>query len=174
MLHDMLLALGALPQAMPFTEAQAAFAKGALDGQEGPPTALAAARAGVGGQRHLTNWGAIGDAMVFAVRKALWDAWSETERETARRTAQQAIAETGALAREEAAVRQLAQNGMAIVRITAAGHDAFRAAVKDVNARWREAIGSDISTLADQALAKMATSTRDEIRRVPAESTRSN
>lgn len=155
MLHDMLLALGALPQAMPFAEAQAAFANGALDGQEGSPTALAAARAFASGQRQLTAWGATGDAMVFAVRTALWDGWSEPEREAVRRAARQAIAETGALAREEAAVRRLAQNGMAVVRITAAGHDAFRAAVKDVVARWREAIGGDVVGLAERALAEM-------------------
>ncbi len=141
MLHDMLLALGALPQAMPFAEAQVAFASGALDGQEGMPTALAAARGALSGLRHLTAWGAIGDAMVFAVRKSLWDGWSEPQREAVRRAALLAIAETGALAREEAALRRLGQNGMAVVRITAAGHDAFRAAVADVSARWRGAIG---------------------------------
>lgn len=155
MVHDVLLALGALPQAMPFAEAQAAFANGALDGQEGMPTALAAARAVASGQRNLTAWGAIGDAMVFAVRKPLWDGWSEPQRDAVRRAAQQAIVETGTLAREKAAVLRLAQNGMAVVRITAAGHDAFRAAIRDVSARWREAFGSDVASLADKALAEM-------------------
>jgi TRAP-type C4-dicarboxylate transport system substrate-binding protein len=155
MLPDVLLALGAFPQAMSFVEAQAAFAKGALDGQEGSPTALAAARAVASGQRHLTEWGAIGDAMVFAVRKSLWDGWSEPEREAVRLAASKAIAQTGALAREEAAVRRLAQDGMAVVRITAAGHEAFRAAVKDITMRWREAIGADIVAIAERALAEM-------------------
>lgn len=155
MVHDTLLALGALPQAMPFAEAQVAFSKGALDGQEGPPTSLSAARAAESGQRYLTDWGAIGDAMVFAVRKPLWDGWSEPQREAVRRAARQAIDETGALAREDAAVLRLAQNGIAVVRITAAGHDAFRAAVTAVHARWREAIGADIVALADKALAEL-------------------
>ena len=69
LVHDLLLALGALPQTMPFTQAQAAFASGMLDGQEGPPSALAAARAAMGGVRHLTHWGAIADVMVFAVSR---------------------------------------------------------------------------------------------------------
>lgn len=154
LVHDLLLALGALPQSMPFTQAQAAFANGALDSQEGLPSALAAARAAIGGVRHLTQWGAIADVMVFAVRKTLWTAWSEAERETARRTAQQAIAEVGALAREDAAIRQLARNGVAVVRITAAGHEAFREAARNVHARWRETIGEDVVALAEAAARK--------------------
>jgi TRAP-type transport system periplasmic protein len=173
-LHDLLLALGALPQAMSFAEAQAAFANGKLDGQEGTPTALAAARAVASGQRHLTRWGAIGDAMIFAVRKALWDGWNESQRQTVRRAAQQAIAETGALAREEDAMRRLAQNGMAVVRITAAGHDAFRAAVQEVSTRWREAFGSDVASLADKALAEMPSGAKEPVRRSGGEPTRSN
>ena len=53
----MLLALGALPQAMPFAEAQAAFASGALDGQEGTPPRSRQRAIGAGGQRHLTRVG---------------------------------------------------------------------------------------------------------------------
>lgn len=152
LLHDALSALGALPQAMPFTQAQAALSSGALDGQEGPPSALAAARVAVGGQRHLTLWGAIGEAMLFAVRKSLWEQWSEAERESVRRAAHQAIAETDAPAREDAAVRKLAQNGIAVVRITSAGHDAFRSGVREASARWRNAIGDDVVSLAEETL----------------------
>ena len=153
MLHETFLALGAMPQAMPFAAAQAALASGALDGQEGTPAALAAARIGAGGQRHLTAWGAIADAMVFAIRKPLWESLSEPQREIVRRSAQQAIGETGASSRQQAATRRLAENGMAIVRITAAGHEAFRAEVAGVYARWRDAIGTDIVELAEKALA---------------------
>ena len=152
LVHDLLLALGALPQAIPFTQAQAAFASGTLDGQEGPPSALAAARAAIGGIRHLTDWGAIADAMVFAVRKTLWSAWSEADRAAARTAAERAITATAPLLREDAAVRQLAAHGVAVVRITPAGHDAFRATVRNVEARWREAIGSDVVALAESAL----------------------
>ena len=162
MLHEMLLALGALPQAMPFAEAQGEFAKGTLDGQEGPPTALAAARAAASGQRYLTGWGAIGDAMVFVVRKALWDVFTEPERENVRRAARLAITDAGAVAQEDAAVRRLGQNGVGVIRITAAGHDAFRAAVRDVSARWRGAVGSEIVKLADDTLAETAISARGE------------
>ena len=151
--HEMFLALGALPQAIGFAQAQAALASGALDGQEGNASALASARIGAGGQRHLMLWGAVADVMVFAVRKPLWDALSPAQRDTVHRTALRAIADTDVRGREEAALRKLSQNGVAIVRITAAGHDAFRAAVKDMRARWREAIGTDIVALAEKAVA---------------------
>jgi TRAP-type C4-dicarboxylate transport system substrate-binding protein len=154
LLHDVLSALGATPRTMPFVDAQAAFAKGGLDGQEGLPTALAAARAGAAGQKHLTQWGGIADAMIFAVRKPVWEAWSEAQREAARRAAKQAIEEAGARAREQAAMRQLSRNGVAIVRITRAGHAAFRDAVRDVAARWRNTVGEDVVSLAEQALAR--------------------
>ena len=152
LVHDLLLTLGALPQAMSFTQAQAAFASGTLDGQEGPPSALAAARAALGGIRHLTDWGAIADAMVFAVRKAVWTAWSEAERIAALKAAERAIAAAMALSREDAAVRQIGAHGVAVVRITPAGHDAFRAAARNVIARWREAVGGDVVALAESAL----------------------
>jgi TRAP-type C4-dicarboxylate transport system substrate-binding protein len=96
----------------------------------------------------------VADAMVFAVRKPLWDDLSPSQQDALRRTAAQAIAETDARARQEAAVRRLSQNGIAVVRITAAGHEAFRAAVGDLRTRWRGAIGDDVVTLAERAVAQ--------------------
>jgi TRAP-type C4-dicarboxylate transport system substrate-binding protein len=137
---------------MGFAQAQAALASGALDGVEGLPTALASARSAVAGQRHLLLWGAVADAMVFAVRKPLWSSLSADQQEQLRRSAAQAIAETGARARQEAAVRMLSQNGIAVVRVTAAGHEAFRGATAEMRARWRGAIGEEIVTLAERAV----------------------
>jgi TRAP-type C4-dicarboxylate transport system substrate-binding protein len=153
LLHDTLLALGCLPQAMSFRDALTAFAQGTLDGQEGAPSALAAARAGAGGLRHLTDWGAIADAIVFAVRKPVWDTWSEARREAVRSAARRAIEEAAPLERDAAAVRQLSRNGVALVRITPAGHEAFRTAVEPVLQRWREAVGADIVERAERAIA---------------------
>ena len=111
MLPDVLLALGAFPQAMPFAEAQAAFAKGALDGQEGSPTALAAARAVASGQRHLTQWGAIGDAMVFAVRKSYGTAGASGARSSRLRRARR-LPDRALVARNRCATARW--NGMAV------------------------------------------------------------
>ena len=82
----------------------------------------------------------------------LRSAWSEADRLAARTAAERAITATAPLLREDAAVRQLAAHGVAVVRITPAGHDAFRATVRNVEARWREAIGSDVVALAESAL----------------------
>lgn len=151
LLHDLLLALGALPRSMSFADAQAAFGNRTLDGQEGRPTSLAAARAGASGLGHLTLWGAVADAMVFIVRKPVWDTLDPAQREALRGAAQQAIEQTGTPAREAAAVEQLARSGVALVRLTPAGHAAFRARAQGVLARWREAIGERIVELAESA-----------------------
>ncbi|HVE50822.1 MAG TPA: TRAP transporter substrate-binding protein DctP [Casimicrobiaceae bacterium] len=153
LLQDLLLALGALPQSMSFKDAQEGFARGELDGQQALPTVLAAARAGAIGQRHLTDWGAVGDAMLFAVRKNLWDRLDVSQRALVRRSAEEVAAKSNALAGEAAAVEQLARNGVAVVRITRAGHAVFRTNVAGIYARWRDAIGADIVTLAESALA---------------------
>jgi TRAP-type C4-dicarboxylate transport system substrate-binding protein len=155
LVHDLLLALGAQPQAMPFTQAQAAFTKGELDGQEGLPSALAAARAPASGQKHLTDWGAIAEVMLFAVRKPVWEGWSDADREAVRGAALRAIAETDAISHEAEAMRRLSRSGMSIVRITPAGHRAFRSAVADVDRRWRASIGDEVVLLAEQALANV-------------------
>jgi len=152
LVQELFVALGAKPQSLSFREAQAAFANGTLDGQEGLPTALAAARVAASGQRHLTDWGAIGDAMVFAVRKPVWDAWTQPQREAVRQAALRAIAEADAAGREDQALRELAAAGLAMVRITAAGHAAFRDAVREHHTRWRAAVGSDVVQLAENAL----------------------
>ena len=152
LLRDVVLALGAAPQSMGFADAQAAFARGTLDGQEAMPTVLAATRIDAAGQKHVADWRAVADVMVFAVRNELWQRWPEATRATVRAAAGEAIRAAAALAREEAALKQLAQSGIAVVRTTAAGHAAFRAATRTADARWREAIGADIVALAEQAL----------------------
>ena len=156
LLHDLLLALGAVPQAMSFREAQAALASGALDGQEGSPSSLAMSRGAPAGHRpaYLTDWGAVADAMVFAVRKPAWDAWSEEQRVRVREAAQRTITETDALARDAAAIAALGRNGVALVRITPAGHAAFREAAAQVDARWRDAVGRELVEQAEAIVAR--------------------
>ena len=152
LMRDVVLALEAAPQSMGFADAQAAFARGTLDGQEAMPTVLAATRIDAAGQKHVADWRAVADVMVFAVRNELWQRWPDATRATVRAAAGEAIRAAAALAREEAALKQLAQSGIAVVRTTAAGHAAFRAATRTADARWREAIGADIVALAEQAL----------------------
>jgi TRAP-type C4-dicarboxylate transport system substrate-binding protein len=153
LLQDVLRALGAVPQSMPFAEAQAAFAVGRLDGQEGPPSALAAARVVARGQRHVTDLGGIADAMVFAVRAGTWSAWSPAQRERAQAAAERAIAETKALEAEQSALRQLAAQGASVLRLTAAGQQAFRVAAREADVRWRATVGAEVVEAAERAVA---------------------
>ena len=76
-------------------------------------------------------------------------------RAAAREAAGQAAREAMAADREEAALAELAHNGVTITRMTPAGHAAFRAAVRDVYTRWTPAIGAPLVEAA-QAAARAA------------------
>jgi TRAP-type C4-dicarboxylate transport system substrate-binding protein len=159
LLQDVLRALGARPQTLPFAQAQAALAKGELDGQEGAPSALAAARVVAVGHGHVTDLGGIAEAMAFGVRATVWNAWTPAQRERARRDAAQAVGDVNALAREQAALRDLAAQGASLLRLTAAGQQAFRIAAQSADVRWREVVGRDVVDLAERALASVPAST---------------
>jgi len=136
--------LGARAEAMSLTDAQAAFAAGTLDGQEATATTLAATRIAASGQKYVTRWDAFGDVLVFAVRKSIWDRWSEAQRAAARESALAAAREAAPLAREDAALVGLTKQGVTLVRPTAAQRAAFRGAVEAVWTKWTNAIGPDI------------------------------
>ena len=152
-LIDVYIALGALPQAMSYADAQAAFASGRLDGQDAMPTALAASQIYAYGQRFALRWGAFADVMVFAVRKATWDAWPEDRRALVRAAAEQAARETNAPAREEMALAELTKQGVTIVRPSAAQRAALRTSAAPAIAVWRAAVGEDLVAAAEAAVA---------------------
>lgn len=150
---ETLAALGARPTAMSFAAAQAAFASGELDGQEAPATTLAATRAAALGQKYVTRWGAFNDAMLFAVRRAVWERWSDDQRSAVRAAALTAAGEAGALAREDAALAELTKQGVTLVRPTSAQRAVFRAAAEPVWVRWTPQIGQDIVDAAEASVA---------------------
>ena len=96
MVIDTFAALGARGEAMAFAEAQAALAAGTLDGQEALPTTLVATRIGATAQKFVTRWGAFADVMIFAVRRPVWDGWSDAQRSAVRAAADTAAAEAQA------------------------------------------------------------------------------
>jgi TRAP-type C4-dicarboxylate transport system substrate-binding protein len=151
---DFYLALGALPQSLGYAQAQAAFAAGTLDGQDAMPTALAATRAYATGQKFVTRWGALADAMVFAVRKAAWDAWPEERRLRVRAVAERIAREADALPREEAALAQLTKEGVTIVRLSSAQRSAMRDAAQPAIAKWEATVGADVVEVARSAVAR--------------------
>ncbi len=145
--------LGMRASAMSATDAQAAFADGSLDGQEGPATTLAATRITPLGLRHVVRWGGQADAMVFSVRRAVWNGWDERLRERARTAAAEAAREAAALPREDDALAALVRQGVTIARPAPAQRAAFRAAVQPVWTKWTSALGADLVQAAEAAVA---------------------
>ncbi|MEO8751496.1 MAG: TRAP transporter substrate-binding protein DctP [Casimicrobiaceae bacterium] len=150
-------ALGARATAMGLADAQAALIAGALEGQEAPPSTLAAARFAAFGQKFVTRWGAFADVMVFAVRRGTWDAWNEAQRALVRGAAIDVARESAVLQREEAALAELTKQGVTIVRLGAAQRAAFRAAAQPVWSKWTAPIGPDLVRAAEAAVALPAT-----------------
>ena len=153
MVLDTFTALGALPRAMSYADAQRAFAAGRLDGQEAMPSTLAAAQVGLSGQRFVTRWGGFTDVMVFAVRRQVWDAWSPEQRGFVRAAADQAAQESTALTREDRALTDLVRQGVTVVRLTPAQRDALQGVAAEAVAKWIEAIGADVVAAAKAAIA---------------------
>ncbi len=151
LLIDTYAALGARPEAMDFAQAQAAFAAGALDGQDATPSTLAATRAAASGQKFVARWGAYADQMVFAVRRATWEAWTDAQRARVRAAAVDAAREAAAPSREDVALADLTRQGVTIVQLTAAQRAALRAAVQPVWVKWTGAIGADLVRAAEAA-----------------------
>ena len=149
-------ALGMLPQAMGFAQAQAALAADTLDGQDAMPTTLVATRAFASGQKFVTRWGAFADVMVFAVRKGAWDSWTEVQRALVRGAAERAAREANALAAEDAALAQLTKDGVTIVRLSPSQRAAFLDAAQPAIAAWVSAIGADLVNIARAAAAVAA------------------
>jgi TRAP-type transport system periplasmic protein len=144
LVSDTYVALGAAPTGLGLEDARNAFAAGLLDGQDQSAAALVAARAWATGARYVVQWGAFASVTVLAVNKALWQQWPESTRAMVRAAAGKAIASVDTLAREHAAHDELARNGIAITRLTAAGRAAFRARVDSVYAGWTPKIGVEL------------------------------
>ncbi len=153
LVRESFAALGARAEAMPFADAQAAFAAGRLEGQLALPTTLSATRIGAAGQRFVTRWGAFSDVMVFAVRRSVWDTWTEEQRALVRGAAAEAVRNADALAHEEAALADLTRQGVTLVRLSTPQRAAFRAAVQSVWTHWTPVIGADVVAAAEAAVA---------------------
>jgi TRAP-type C4-dicarboxylate transport system substrate-binding protein len=158
---DLLSALGAQSNAMDAVYARAAFASGVLDGQEASIATYTASRLDTAGLTNLLLWDARADALVFAVNRAQWDAWSDNDRALVRQAAQDAAREAGAFARragDAAALAALARQGVNITRLTPAGKEAFRAAAHAVFERWAAVVGLELVRAAETAVTESAAS----------------
>jgi TRAP-type C4-dicarboxylate transport system substrate-binding protein len=150
---DTYAALGAQPQALDFAAAQAAFMSGSLDGQDALPSVLVAQRITALGQRTVTRWGAFADAMIFAVRRSVWDGWTDAQRKDVRAAALLAAREAQGIAREDAAVGELVKQGITVVTLAPAQRAALRSAAQNVWVKWTPAIGPELVAAAEAAVA---------------------
>jgi len=150
---ETLATLGARPQAMSFAQAQEALAAGALDAQDGLATSFVAARLPATGYKQLVRWGAFGDAMVFAVRRAVWDGFTDAQRRTALETARKVAEGANASTREDEAAQVLLSLGMGETRLTRTGHAAFAQAAAKAREARVAAIGADLVATAERVVA---------------------
>jgi TRAP-type C4-dicarboxylate transport system substrate-binding protein len=165
---DTYVALGAQPTGLALEDARNALQAGTLDGQDQSAVALVSARAWATGTHHVVQWGAFANAMIFVVRRALWQAWPEATRERVRIAARKAADAAQASAREHAAHAELARNGVVVTRMTPAGHAAFRARVDAVYAKWLPTIDEGLVEAVGRATRRSASNAADAKPDVPA------
>jgi len=141
---DMLSRLGAGSASMGLADARAAWASGTLDGQEAGVATYLTSRMDSLGLSYLLLWEARADALIFAVNRARWLAWSEADRELVRNAAQEAALQARALEQRSDDAAAAARQGAIVSRLTPQGKAAFRAAVGSVYSTWTPVIGEDL------------------------------
>ncbi len=156
---DTFTALGANPTQMSWADAQPALSTGAVDGQENPLTIFVAAKLATLGQKHLTLWGYVADPLIFVVNKEVWNSWSKEDQEAVRAAAVQAAAEEVAISRkgitaaDDSLLKDIAAQGVEVVRLTPEQQKAFQTATQPVFDKWTKQIGPDLVKAAQTAIA---------------------
>ncbi|CBS87726.1 DctP family TRAP transporter solute-binding subunit [Azospirillum lipoferum] len=157
---DTFSALGANPTQMSWADAQPALSTGAVDGQENPLTIFVAAKLATLGQKNLTLWGYVADPLIFVVNKEVWASWSKEDQEAVRAAAVQAAAEEVALSRkgitaeDDSLLKDIAAQGVEVVRLTPDQQKAFQTATQPVFDKWTKQIGPDLVKAAQTAIAE--------------------
>jgi TRAP-type C4-dicarboxylate transport system substrate-binding protein len=155
LLLDTLQALGAAPASMDAAAALAAQRRGALDGEETSVAAYAVSRAYATGFSRLFVWGAHADALIFAINRTIWQHLGENDRDLVMQAARDAAQRAGAMASklsDPAALTELSRQGVTVTRLTPAGKQQFRDAVRGVYERWAAVVGADLVKAAEAAV----------------------
>jgi len=153
-LVDFYTGLGALPFAMPFSEAANRFRSGGLDAQEGPVATFATTRLDSLGLRDVTLWDGVAEIAIFAVNRAVWEGWSANQRAQIGSAAQEAAKELTrfADAERDSALATLKGRDVSVLRLTASGRAAFAAAARPVYDKWAAIAGEDLVRDAESAV----------------------
>lgn len=160
MVLDTFVALGANPTQMSWADTQPALSTGAVDGLESPVSVFVNAKLQTVSQKYLTLWGYTASPLIFAVNRDIWAGWSAADRDIVRAAAIEAARENVILARkgidvdDDAVLRQLAADGVEIVRLSQDERRAFRQATQSVYDKWTDTIGADLVRKAEAAVAR--------------------
>jgi tripartite ATP-independent transporter DctP family solute receptor len=142
-------ALGANPVNMNWGDAQRAFLKGTVDGQENPVVSVIVPYKLWTVQKHITLWRYAIDPLILAVSKITWDGLTPADREIVKKTAVEVMAgqKQGARAGLDGsteAVDLLKKNGMQVVTLSKDEVAAFRARTKPVYDKWVGKVGAEL------------------------------
>jgi len=156
---DTFTALGANPTQMSWTDAQPAFASGAVDGQENPLSIFTAAKLQNVGQKNITLWGYVADPLIFLVNKEVWSTWTPADQAVVRQAAidagkqEIAIARKGLIEPGQPLLKDIAALGVNVVQLTPQEREAFVKATRPVYVKWKPTIGVDLVNTAEKAIA---------------------
>jgi tripartite ATP-independent transporter DctP family solute receptor len=156
---DMFSALGANPTQMSWADAQPALASGAVDGQENPLSIFTAAKLHTVAQKHLTLWGYVADPLIFVVNRDVWESWTPADREIVRQAAVEAgkqeieLARKGLTEGEPPVLKDIAANGVSVVKLSPTEREAFVKGTRPVYDKWKKTVGEALVAKAEAAVA---------------------
>lgn len=157
--NDIFTALGANPTQMSWADAQPALSTGAVDGQENPLTIYSVLNMHEVGQEHVTLWRYVADPLIFAVNQQVWDSFTPEDQEIVRQSAIDAgaygveVARAGLTDDDQSLFDEIRGNGVEIISLTDEERQAFVDATRPVYDDWKERIGADFVTQAEEAVA---------------------
>lgn len=155
--NDIFTALGANPTQMSWADAKPALTTGAVDGQENPLTIYTVLKMHEVGQDNVTQWGYVADPLIFAVNEQVWNSFTPEDQEIVRQAAIDAAkvgldAARKGLADSDAVVKEIEGYGVDVISLTPEERQAFVDATRGVYDTWKEKIGADLVTQAEQAV----------------------
>jgi len=157
--NDIFTALGANPTQMSWADAQPALTTGAVDGQENPLTIYSVLNMHELGQTNVTLWHYVADPLIFAVNQAVWDSFSAEDQQILRQSALDAgahgieVARAGLVGDDLSLIERIEGYGVNVIRLNDDERQAFVDATRPVYDAWRDRIGAELVTMAEESVA---------------------
>lgn len=156
--NDMFTALGANPTQMSWADAQPALTTGAVDGQENPLTIYSVLKMHELGQTHVTLWGYVADPLIFAVNQQVWDSFTPEDQQILKQAAVDAgahgieVARAGMTDGDQSLIEEIKGYGVDVVTLTPEERAAFVDATRGVYDDWKDKVGAELVTMAEEAI----------------------